>query len=302
MVTMLKQPAASRPRTPAAGISAVLDVLDVLDRRGSATLAQLARETGVPKSTLHRVCATMLDRGWISREEQTGRLGPGPRVAWLGRAHPVAGLIGDFHAVAARLVARHNETTCLVALQGREIVFVAKVETSHPVRLVTNVGSRLPAFASAAGRVMLADLPRAVVEHLLGDCELVTPTGRRLAGMAELHGILDQARRRGHAENLDETALGLHCMGAPIGLPGEVIAAITLCVPSGRMSPARKSALLPDLLLAARELTPMADPPPPTDPAARLSPPSTLQSDSTSARSLRAMPRLGVGSTATERQ
>jgi hypothetical protein len=70
--TLGHQPAPhSHPRS--AGVSAVLDVLDTLDRHGPVTLAQLARETGVPKSTLHRVCSTMGDRGW-----------PG----WPGRTRP----------------------------------------------------------------------------------------------------------------------------------------------------------------------------------------------------------------------
>ena len=64
----------------------------------------------------------------------------------------------------------------------------------------------------------------------------MTPTGRRLDGLDELFGILREARRRGYAENVDETALGLHCLAVPVGPPGRVAAAVTLCVPTGRMS------------------------------------------------------------------
>ena len=77
---------ASRAASP--GISAVLDVLDVLDRQGPATLAQLARETGTAKSTLHRVCSMMSERGWLARDPRSGYLELGPRVAWLARATP----------------------------------------------------------------------------------------------------------------------------------------------------------------------------------------------------------------------
>jgi DNA-binding IclR family transcriptional regulator len=245
-----------------AGVVAVLDVLDTLDRRGPATLSELARETGVAKSTLHRVCTTMGKRGWIARDARSGQLELGPRVAWLARSTPASALTPAFHAIAAGLVARHNETTCLTVLDGRESVFVAKEETSHPVRLVTAVGSRLPAFASASGRVLLADLPEADVAALYAGCELVTPTGRRLDGLEELAAILRETRRRGYGENVDETALGLHCIAAPLGPRGRVTAAITICVPSGRMSPARKRHLLPDLLEAAQELVPASDPQP----------------------------------------
>jgi DNA-binding IclR family transcriptional regulator len=236
------------------GILAVLDVLDALDRGGPATLAELARETGIPKSTLHRVCSLMSDRGWIARDPRFGSIELGPRVTWLARAAPLSPLAAGFHGVAQRLVAHHNETACLTVLDGRDTVFIAKEETTHPVRLVTSVGSRLPAFAAASGRVILADRPEGEVAALHAGCELVTPTGRRLAGVDELLEIVREARRRGYAENIDETALGLYCIAAPIGPPGRVVAAITLCVPSGRMSAARKRAMLRDLRAAAREM------------------------------------------------
>lgn len=242
----------ARPGSP--GISAVLDVLEVLDRDGPSTLAQLARRTGIAKSTLHRVCSMMFERGWVTRDPASGYIGLGPRVAWLAHSAPESPLTAGFHGVARRLVARHNETTCLTVLDGRESVFIAKQETTHQVRLVTAVGNRLPAFAAASGRVMLADLPEEEVAALYDGCELETPTGRRLAGLDELFGILRRARTRGYAENVDETSLGLHCLAAPVGPPGRVAAAITFCVPTGRMSATRRREMLPDLLRAARDI------------------------------------------------
>ena len=253
MATALDQPTGGTSRR-SAGISAVLDVLDALDRHGSVTLAQLSRETGVAKSTLHRVCSTMGERGWIARDSNSGNIELGPRVAWLARANPASALTAGFYEVARGIVERHNETTCLTVLDGCESVFVAKQETTHPVRLVTAVGSRLPAFASASGRAMLADLPEHEVTAMFKGSELVTPTGRRLRGLAELLSILRATRGRGYAENVDETALGLHCLAVPVGPPGRVAGAITLCVPSGRMDAARKRKMLPDLMAAARTL------------------------------------------------
>ena len=247
---------ARRPGARSPGISAVLDVLELLDREGPTTLADLARETGIAKSTLHRVCSIMFERGWAARDAQTGQIELGPRVAWLAHTAPVSPLAAGFHGVARRLVARHNETTCLTVLDGRDSVFIAKEETTHPVRLVTAVGSRLPAFAAASGRVLLADRPADEVAALYAGCDLTTPTGRELDGLDELFGILSEARSRGYAENVDETALGLHCLAVPVGPPGRVAAAITLCVPTGRMSAARRREMLPDLLRAVREIVP----------------------------------------------
>lgn len=231
----------------------MLDVLDVLDRRGPATLGQLACQTGIAKSTVHRVCSVMAERGWVARDPVTSCFALGPRIAWLARATPASALISSFRVVAEELVARHNETTCLAVLDGRDSVFIAKEETTHPVRLMTAIGSRLPAFAAASGRVMLADLPDAAITAMYAGLELVTPTGVALT----LDGLLERLRRvraRGFAENIDETALGLHCVAAPIGPPGRVAAALTICVPSGRMTHKRNEVLVEAVIAGARRL------------------------------------------------
>lgn len=286
------QPHVDRPRVRSAGVATVLDVLDALDGHGTLTLSELARETGAPKSTLHRVCSMMLERGWIARDANTATLGLGPRTAWLARTTPAAALTNSFHSIAGRLVSRHNETACLVVLDGLDSLFVAKVETTHLVRLVTSVGSRLPAFASASGRVLLADLPRERIAAMHADSALVTPTGRDLGGVRDLHRILARTRRLGYGENIDETALGLHCIAVPIGPPGHVVAALTLCVPSGRMSSERKAEMLPDLLSAARSLVPLSDSPPPT----------TFKMNHTSDFSVDPAPAADAGSIAIERK
>jgi IclR family transcriptional regulator, KDG regulon repressor len=240
-------------RSGSAGITAVLDVIDALDLDGPATLGQLAIRTGIAKSTIHRVCCAMTERGWVARDANTGLVALGPRIAWLARATPASALIASFGAVASEIVARHNETTCLAVLDRHDSVFIAKEETTHPVRLVTTVGGRLPAFAAASGRVMLADLPEAVVIARYRGAELVTPTGVRMT-LGDLLGCLRRARARGFAENVDETALGLHCVAAPIGSAGRVAAALTICVPSGRMTEERHEVLVEAVLAGARRI------------------------------------------------
>ena len=276
-------------------------MLDVLDRQGPATLAQLARVTGSAKSTLHRVCSMMSERGWVARDPRSGYIELGPRVAWLARATPVSPLAAGFQGVGRWLVARHNETAGLTVLDGRDSVFIAKEETTHAVRLVTAVGSRLPAFAAASGRAMLADRSDEDVAALYDGCELVTPTGRRLSGLDELAGILREARQRGYAESIDETALGLHCLAAPVGPPGRVVAAITLCVPSGRMNAARKREMLSDLLRAAEEIgagpgaglwEPLGADPAPRPATPRRTAATPRRSPSTPPRSMATSPRL----------
>jgi DNA-binding IclR family transcriptional regulator len=254
-------------RSTSPGIAAVLGVLEALDHTGTCGLGELGAATGLPKTTLHRACAAMEERGFVERAPD-GAYALGRRAVELGTRSPCSALVSAFEAEAAGLLAAHNETTCLMVLDGTDALFIAKVETTQAVRLVTPIGSRLPAFAAASGRVLLAALPPAVIDDLYAGVDLVTPAGRRLNGPAELHRILDRARSDGYAENVNETSLGLRCMAVPVtAAGGATVAAMTLCVPAGRIDGARRRRMLADLRAAGRRasasLRAMSKPPDP---------------------------------------
>ena len=110
--------------------------------QGRLGLGDMARELKLPKSTLHRICAILVDRGWAIRDEQ-GRYEPGVRAIGLGsRAADLPIVTGFRHAVSS-LMSRYDETVCLAVLDGHESVFVAIEETTQPVRLQTWVGRRV---------------------------------------------------------------------------------------------------------------------------------------------------------------
>ena len=237
------------------GVHAALSVMELVVAQGRLGLGDMARELKLPKSTLHRICAILVDRGWAIRDEQ-GRYEPGVRAIGLGsRAADLPIVTGFRHAVSG-LMTRYDETVCLAVLDGQESVFVAIEETTQPVRLQTWVGRRSPAFASASGRVFLAAWPAEAVAAELGARELITPTGRRMRSVAELHEILDRVRRDGFAENHEDTAAGLYTASVPVvNEQGTVLAAMTVCVPTSRVEPARRERILGDLVAAGHGLS-----------------------------------------------
>jgi DNA-binding IclR family transcriptional regulator len=244
-----------RARSTSRGVHATLSILDALAARGPLHLSELAREVPVAKSTIHRVCSVLVDRSWLARDRD-GRFQPGIRALAVGASGGDLPIVTAFRAVAADLLTRHNETVCLAVLDGDESVFIAIEETSHPVRLVTRVGSRTPAFASASGRVILAGRPPSQVDASFGGQRLATPTGRRLNGIAELRSILDGVRASGYAENHDETAVGLYAASVPIrNAVGATLAALTVCIPTSRLSPQRRSSVIADLVASGASLS-----------------------------------------------
>ncbi len=240
--------------TGSTGVHTTLRVLEALTARAPLSLAELARASGTPKSTVHRICSVLAERAWIVRRDD-GRYELGIRALAAGSATARLPIVLAFRSVAAHLLTRHDETVCLAALDGDDSVVVALEETSHAVRLVTHVGDRRPAFAGASGRAILAARPPAHVVGSYGGRPLVTPTGRRLSGLAELQAILERVREDGFAESDGETAAGLYEVSVPIrnGF-GTVLAALTLFAPTSRMTPDRRRVLVDDLMEAGRRL------------------------------------------------
>ena len=151
------RPGAGRQGT-SAGVQATLAVLDLLAAQAPLGLSEMARELGIAKSTLHRICAVLVERGWAVRDAD-GRFALGIRALRLGSSSADLPVVTAFRTVAAHFLTRHDETIALAVMDGVESLFIALEETSQPVRLVTHVGSKTPAFASASGRVVLASSP-----------------------------------------------------------------------------------------------------------------------------------------------
>jgi DNA-binding IclR family transcriptional regulator len=242
-------------RPTSAGVKATLAVLDLLAARSPLSLSELARELGIAKSTLHRILSVLVERGWAVRDVE-GRFDLGIRALRLGSASSGLPIVTAFRTVAAEFLTRHDESIALAILDGVESLFIALEETSQPVRLVTHVGSKTPAFASASGRVVLASHAPASVAATFGGQLLVTPTGRRLNGVAELESILKEVRERGFAENWEETAEGLYAASVPVvNDEGVTLAALTTLIPLSRLTPERREAIVADLRALGSELS-----------------------------------------------
>ena len=236
------------------GVHAALSVIEHIVTHGAIGLGDLARALDLPKSTLHRICTVLVERGWAVRDER-GRFEPGLRALAIGSRTSDLPIVTGFRQAVAPLVAAHDETVCLAVLDGADSVFIAIEETSQPVRLMTWVGRRAPAFASASGRVLLAGWAPGAVAALLDGQPLVTPTGRPVGGMDELQAMLDGIRAAGYAENEEDTADGLWTASVPIvNGAGEALAAVTLCVPTSRAGAGRRRVLVRDLQAAGRAL------------------------------------------------
>jgi DNA-binding IclR family transcriptional regulator len=231
----------------------ILETLAASNERRS--LSELARMLGVPKSSLHAILRTMHERGWVETDPSGTRFGLGVRALYVGTAYPDS---DDVVSVAAQtldwLVAQLDETVHLGRLDGTDIVYLAKRESSHHLRMFSAIGRRLPAYATALGKALLAALPDdQLAEHLPETLTALTP--HTLTDLDALRRDLDRTRRRGYAVDHEESTEGLGCIAVTIPTGEPPRNAISCSVPTVRLRPEQRKIIVEHLLKARERLT-----------------------------------------------
>ena len=216
------------------------------------SLTELARRLRVHPGTAFRFAYTLEHLGYLRREPETGNYHLTGRVLELGRAvQPQADLRAVARPVMEALGRRVEETVSLAVRDGLEIVVLAQVESPRPVMVRVRLGERQPAHCTAQGKVLLAALPEADLRALVTATRLAAYGPRTLTTTAALLAELRRARQRGYALNNDEMDAGLRAIAVPITARGQVIAALSVDVPVGRVSLSDMQAGFQPLLASA---------------------------------------------------
>ncbi len=246
--------------SPVESIDRALLTLQVLARAGARgmSLAELAAELGVNKSTLHRVLAALRFRGFVTQDLRSGAYALGPAATrlsddYLGAENQPA-LVPD--ALVA-LCGVADELVHLGVLSGTHVVYLDKVEPERSVRVWSAVGRRSPAVTTALGRALLAF--RGTDRSALAG--YVRAAGRADIDADHVWGVLERARARGYATEDQENEAGISCVAVPLLRSGSAVAAVSVTAPAERMTPTRVEALhaqlretLPPLLPAGLTL------------------------------------------------
>jgi len=223
---MSTQPVKSADRT--------LEILEALAAGGRRTLGELARDLAIPKSSLHGILRTMASRGWVETDPTGTRFGLGLTALQVGSAYlDTDDLVGLLGGVLDELAAAFGETVHLGRLDGAYVVYVAKRESVHPLRLYSAIGRRLPAHATALGKALLAERPAAELDALLPD-PLPRLTRRTIVDRGSLDAELAEIRARGYALDHEENTEGIVCVARAV----RATDAISLSVPAARMTEA----------------------------------------------------------------
>jgi len=199
-------------------------------------VSELSREVGLSRSTTHRYIATLAGLGYLEQDSASRKYRLGPRVLDLGFS---AINSMDLREVAApHLQALSDETghtVNMAVLDGADIVYIDRCRTSkrgqREIDLNLHVGSRLPAYCTSMGKVLLAYLSPEEQRAALKRVRFAQRGPNTLTEKEELLAELERVRTAGLAVNNEELAYGLRSIAAPVrGPSGDVVAAINLAV------------------------------------------------------------------------
>lgn len=195
-----------------------IEVLERLaGREEGLSLAQLVRETDIPKSTLFRILTTLQRRGCVVTEEDSKKYRLGLKLWELGSAY-----LGqsDLDSAAVpymkELAERCEESVFLGVMDGGEVIYVRRMESPKSVLAVRKLGQRAPAYCTATGEAMLAFTPAGEVGRLLDGHPLRTYTSRTCTDRDELRMRLEKIRKEGVAVVDGEYNAQLLCISAPV--------------------------------------------------------------------------------------
>jgi DNA-binding IclR family transcriptional regulator len=217
----------------------ILELLAQSDR--PLTFAEIGTALSLPRSSLFGLLNTLRDRGWIDLAEGERGYRLGIRTLEAGNAYQRSLdllVIAKPHMERIRDVL--DETVQISVLEGRHNVYLDKVEGGQRLRLDSEVGRRLPAHATALGKVLLADLDVDTVAKLFDGIELETFTATTIGSLGALHESLATIRTQGFSEDREEYTVGVRCVALPIhNHTGRTIAAVSVSFPTVRFTPER---------------------------------------------------------------
>ena len=220
------------------------------------SISQLSKRTGLPRASVRRCLHTLSKLGFAGSDDgRTFYLRP--RVLSLGQSYlSTVPLATAAQPVLDRLSHILHESCSIALLDGIEIIYVARANVTRIMAIDLGVGTRLPAFCTSMGRVLLANLSTEEMEALLSRIEFSPYTDRTLTSLEQLRQVLLAARRDGYAIVDEELEVGLRSMAVPIqNRMGRVVAAISSGAHGQRVSVQdMQTRFLPYLRAAAQEL------------------------------------------------
>jgi IclR family pca regulon transcriptional regulator len=220
------------------------------------TISQLSVKTGLSRAAVRRCLYTLTKLGFAGAEDGS-RYSLRPRLLTLSQTYTTSNSLSSAaQPILERMSATLRESFSVATLDGDDIVYIARTAGTRVMAVDLHIGSRLPAYCTSMGRVLLAYLPPEELEAYLARAVLTPHTTRTITSVEKLRLALRNVRRNGYALVDQELEVGLRSLAVPVyGPSGRVTATVNLSGNAPRMPVYdMQTRFLPYLRNAALEL------------------------------------------------
>ena len=200
------------------------------------TISQLSLRTGLSRAAVRRCLYTLVKLGFAGADEAQ-RYSLRPKMLTLANTYTASSTLANAaQPILERMSNVHHESFSVATLDGDDIVYIARSSINRVMAVDLHIGSRLPAFCTSMGRVLLAYLPQDQLDAYLGRVTLTQFTPRTVSSVDKLRLALRNVRRNGYALCDQEYEIGLRSLAVPVTAPnGRVIATVNLSGHAPRM-------------------------------------------------------------------
>ncbi|MGD0444339.1 MAG: IclR family transcriptional regulator C-terminal domain-containing protein [Edaphobacter sp.] len=265
-------PAAPAPKTtPAAALDAFIGdpnfmtslarglvvIQSFTQQSPQMTISQLSIKTGLSRAAVRRCLYTLTKLGFAGAEDGS-RYSLRPRMLSLSHTYTTSNTLSSAaQPILERMSAALRESFSVATLDGEDIVYIARTQVNRVMAVDLHIGSRLPAYCTSMGRILLAYLPPEQLEQYLTKVNLIPHTTRTITSVEKLRLALRSIRRNGYAICDQEYEVGLRSIAVPVySSSGRVVATLNLSGNAPRLSVLEmQSRYLTPLRNAANELS-----------------------------------------------
>ena len=254
---LLAQENRAAPAYPIASVDNTLRILLLLRDRGTLTLADVAAELDIVRSSAHRLMAMLTHYDFVRQSPVDRSFRVGPALIDIGLT---AARTLDIRALARPILTKLAESTGmtahLVLPRGREVLFADGVESRRTIRAALRTGSTLPAHVTSAGKALLATLTDQQLRRLYAGTFPKAPTNKAVSSLTALLREVAEIRRTGYAINNGESETGVLAMGVACVVPeADILAGLGVSGPESTMDESWEQRVAHELHDAAAELT-----------------------------------------------
>jgi IclR family pca regulon transcriptional regulator len=221
------------------------------------TISQLSIKTGLSRAAVRRCLYTLTKLGFAGAEDGS-RYSLRPRMLTLSHTYTTSNTLSTAaQPILERMSAALHESFSVATLDGEDIVYIARTQVNRVMAVDLHIGSRLPAYCTSMGRILLAYLPAEQLEQYLAKVNLIPHTTRTITSVEKLRLALRNIRRNGYAICDQEYEVGLRSIAVPVySSTGRIVATLNLSGNAPRLSVLEmQSRFLTPLRNAANELS-----------------------------------------------